>query len=84
MGICGGGVFLAMALLQWAPTTRGTAAAFGIYAVSYTLGPTVIIDSIRTSMWHQSVFGSAYATKITMNNALVFLEQATGGISNRL
>jgi len=29
--ICGGGVFLAMALVNWAPTQHGTAAAFGIY-----------------------------------------------------
>lgn len=69
MAICGGGVFVAMALLHWAQTAQGTAAAFGIYAIAYTLGPTVIIDSIRTSMWHQSVFGAAYALKITMNNA---------------
>lgn len=67
--ICGAGVFLSMVLVNWATTTQGTAAAFGIYAVAYSLGPTLIIDSIRTSIWHQSVFGSAYAIKITLNNA---------------
>lgn len=36
-----------------------------------SLGPTSIIDSIRTTLWHQSVFGSAYALKVTMNNAYV-------------
>lgn len=60
-----------MCLVNWATTESGTAAAFGIYAVAYSFGPTVIIDSIRTSMWHQGVFGSAYSCKITMNNALV-------------
>jgi hypothetical protein len=78
-----------MCLANWATTTRGTAAAFGIYvcthclstnistkwkyiqAVAYSFGPTTIIDSIRTSLWHSSVFGSAYACKITMNNAFV-------------
>lgn len=71
VAICGGGVFLAMALVNWAPTEQGTAAAFGIYAVAFSLGPTLIIDSLRTAIWHQSVFGSAYAIKITMNNAYV-------------
>ncbi|PMD52312.1 major facilitator superfamily transporter [Hyaloscypha bicolor E] len=70
MVLCGAGVFLSMCLVNWATTTRGTAAAFGIYAVAYSFGPTTIIDSIRTSLWHSSVFGSAYACKITMNNAL--------------
>ncbi len=65
------GVFVAMVLVNWATTTQGTAAAFGIYAFAYTFGPTVIIDSIRTSMWHQSVFGSAYAIKIVINNSYV-------------
>ncbi|CZR51058.1 related to MFS transporter [Phialocephala subalpina] len=67
--VCGAGVLLSMCLVNWATTTQGTAAAFGIYAVAYSLGPTLIIDSIRTSIWHQSVFGSAYAIKITLNNA---------------
>lgn len=58
-----------MALVNWATDTKGTAASFGIYAVAFTLGPTTIIDSIRTSMWHGSTFGSAYAVKIAMNNA---------------
>ena len=71
MVLCGAGVFLSMSLVNWANTTQGTAAAFGIYAVAYSFGPTTIIDSIRTSIWHQSVFGSAYACKITMNNASV-------------
>ena len=31
MVICGLGVFTAMALINWAATTSGTAAAFGIY-----------------------------------------------------
>ena len=61
-------MFLAMALVNWASTTSGTAAAFGIYAFAYTFGPTTIIDSIRTSMWEQSCFGSAYAVKIVVNN----------------
>lgn len=29
--ICGGGVFLSMCLVNWASTTQGTAAAFGLY-----------------------------------------------------
>jgi hypothetical protein len=60
---------VSMALVNWATTTKGTAAAFGIYAFAYSFGPTVIIDSVRTSMWHHEVFGSAYAVKITTNNA---------------
>ncbi|XTI88964.1 hypothetical protein V2W45_1521172 [Cenococcum geophilum] len=32
-------------------------AAFGVYTFAYSFGPTTIIDSIRTSIWHSSVFG---------------------------
>jgi MFS family permease len=69
MVVCGAGCFLSMALVCWAPSTQGTAAAFGIYAFAFSLGPTVIIDSIRTSMWHQGAFGTAYGIKVTINNA---------------
>jgi Na+/melibiose symporter-like transporter len=69
MVVCGAGCFLSMALVCWAPSVQGTAAAFGIYAFAFSLGPTVIIDSIRTSMWHQGAFGTAYGTKVTINNA---------------
>ncbi|KAL8409500.1 hypothetical protein RB594_007804 [Gaeumannomyces avenae] len=77
--ICGAGVFLAMALVSWATDTKGTAAAFGVYAVAYTLGPTSIIDSIRTSLWHGSTFGSAYAVKIATNNAMNIIVRVTTG-----
>jgi hypothetical protein len=60
-----------MGLVNFAPSKGGTAASFGVFAIASSLGPTSIIDSIRTSLWHQSVFGSAYALKITMNNAYV-------------
>ncbi|KXH30290.1 major facilitator superfamily transporter [Colletotrichum simmondsii] len=83
LAICGTGVFLAMALINWATDTKGTAAAFGIYAVAFTLGPTTIIDSIRTSMWHSSVFGSAYAVKIATNNAMnIIVRVITGAIQD--
>jgi hypothetical protein len=62
-----------MCVVNWSTTAAGTSASLGIYAVAFCFGPTTIIDSIRTSMWHQSVFGSAYAIKITMNNAYVSL-----------
>jgi flagellar biosynthesis protein FlhB len=68
--VCGTGVFLAMVLVTWGGTVSGTAASFAIYAISYTLGPTVIIDGIRSSMWYQEVFGSAYAIKIAVNNSM--------------
>ncbi|KAF9872097.1 major facilitator superfamily transporter [Colletotrichum karsti] len=83
LAICGTGVFVAMALVNWASEKAGTAAAFGIYAISSTLGPTPIIDSIRTSMWHQSVFGSAYAVKVAMNNAMnIIVRVVTGAIQD--
>ncbi|THW05792.1 major facilitator superfamily transporter, partial [Aureobasidium pullulans] len=47
MVVCGAGCFLSMALVCWAPSIKGTAAAFGIYAFAFSLGPTVIIDGIR-------------------------------------
>lgn len=66
---CGLGMLLSMVLLNFTPSTPGTGASFGIYAIAMSLGPTAIIDSIRTTLWHQSVFGSAYSLKVTMNNA---------------
>ncbi|KAL4938475.1 major facilitator superfamily domain-containing protein [Aspergillus oleicola] len=75
---CGLGIFLAMVLVNFANTKAGTAASFGVYAIASTFGPTSIIDSIRTTLWHQSVFGSAYALKVTMNNAYVDPTAAPG------
>ena len=65
-----------MLLVTFANNTKGTAASFGIYAFALCFGPTTIIDSIRTTMLDHSVFGTAYALKITMNNAYVPLETA--------
>ncbi|KAE9381192.1 MFS transporter [Stipitochalara longipes BDJ] len=80
MVLCGAGIFLSMSLVNGATTTQGTAAAFGIYAIAYSFGPTTIIDSIRTSLWHSSVFGSAYACKITMNNAMNIIVRILTGV----
>lgn len=60
-----------MALVNWASTVSGTAAAFGIYAIVSTYSPTAIIDSMRTSLWQQTTFGTAYSLKIMMNNSYV-------------
>ncbi|KAH7126625.1 major facilitator superfamily domain-containing protein [Dendryphion nanum] len=81
---CGVGVFVSMLLVCFADTVKGTAASFGVFAFAYCFGPTTIIDSIRTSMWHPSVFGSAYALKITMNNAMnIIVRIITGVIQDR-
>lgn len=84
MLVCGAGMFLAMCLAQWGPTVSGTAASFGIYAFASSLGPTVIIDSIRTTMWYQEVFGTAYAIKICVNNSMnIIVRIVTGVIQDR-
>ncbi|KAL3476285.1 major facilitator superfamily domain-containing protein [Aspergillus californicus] len=83
ISLCGLGTFLSMVLVNFAPSTGGTAASFGIFAIASCLGPTSIIDSIRTSLWHQSVFGSAYALKITMNNATnIIIRIITGALQD--
>ncbi|KAI1852197.1 hypothetical protein JX265_013050 [Neoarthrinium moseri] len=74
------GVFIAMALVNWAPAIKGTAAAFGIYAVASTYNPTVLIDSMRTSLWKQTTFGSAYALKIMMNNSANIIVRIVAGV----
>ncbi|KAI8941144.1 hypothetical protein NX059_002381 [Plenodomus lindquistii] len=84
MLVCGLGMLLSMCLAAWGPTFSGTAAAFGIYGVANNFGPTVIIDSIRTSMWFQEVFGSAYAVKIAVNNSMnIIVRIVTGVIQDR-
>ncbi|KAH7140284.1 major facilitator superfamily domain-containing protein [Dactylonectria estremocensis] len=80
MLVCGCGMLLAMCLAAWGPTVSGTAASFGIYAVATSLGPTVIIDSIRTSMWYQEVFGSGYAIKIAINNSMTIIVGIIAGV----
>lgn len=69
VAFCGVGMFTSMLLASFGGAIKGTAASFGIFAFAYCFGPTTIIDGIRTSLWDHSVFGSAYALKITMNNA---------------
>ncbi|PKX88920.1 putative MFS transporter [Aspergillus novofumigatus IBT 16806] len=81
--VCGIGMFLSMVLVNFAETKSGTAASFGIYAIAVSFGPTSIIDSIRTTLWHQSVFGSAYALKVTMNNAMnIIIRIITGALQD--
>ncbi|KAL4884922.1 major facilitator superfamily domain-containing protein [Aspergillus karnatakaensis] len=83
MCVCGIGMFLSMILVNFAETKAGTAASFGIYAIASTFGPTSIIDSIRTTLWHQSVFGSAYSLKVTMNNAMnIIVRIITGALQD--
>lgn len=69
-----------MCLCAWGPSVSGTAASFGIYAVAYLLGPTTIIDGIRTSIWYQEVFGSAYGIKIAVNNAMNIIVRIVTGV----
>ncbi|KAL5604873.1 hypothetical protein BROUX41_001796 [Berkeleyomyces rouxiae] len=80
MVICGLGMLMSMCFVAWGETVSGTAASFGIYAVAVSFGPTVIIDSIRTSMWYQEVFGSGYAVKITVNNSMNILVRIITGV----
>ncbi|KAL6828960.1 MFS general substrate transporter [Trichoderma sp. SZMC 28015] len=80
MLVCGLGMLLSMCLAAFGPTIGGTAASFGIYAFAASLGPTVIIDSIRTSMWYQEVFGSGYAIKIAINNSMTIIIGIVAGV----
>ncbi|KAH8724118.1 major facilitator superfamily domain-containing protein [Phaeosphaeriaceae sp. PMI808] len=80
MLICGSGMLLSMCLAAWGPTISGTASSFAIYAVASSFGPTVIIDSIRTSMRYQEVFGSGYAVKIAINNSMNIIVRIVTGV----
>ncbi|KAJ5639608.1 uncharacterized protein N7484_007470 [Penicillium longicatenatum] len=80
---CGLGMLLSMALLNFTPSKAGTGASFGIYAIAMSFGPTSVIDGIRTTLWNQSVFGSAYSLKVTMNNAMsIILRIITGALQD--
>lgn len=84
MALCGSGMLVAMCLAAWGPTIGGTAAAFGVYAFASSLGPTAIIDSIRTTMWYQEVFGSGYAIKNAINNSMnIIIRVVTGVIQDQ-
>jgi hypothetical protein len=60
-----------MALVNWASTVSGTAAAFGIFAVTTTYSPMNIIDAIRTTLPDQTSFGTAYALKVLIADSYV-------------
>ncbi|KAL4950981.1 hypothetical protein BDW69DRAFT_186829 [Aspergillus filifer] len=77
---CGVGIILSMVLVNFGSTKAGTAASFGVYTVASTFGPTSIIDIIRTTLWYQSVFGSAYALKVTMNNEMNIIVRIITGV----
>ncbi|SCV39809.1 related to MFS transporter [Fusarium fujikuroi] len=80
---CGIGMFTSMLLVCFSGAVKGTAASFGDFAFAYCFGSTTIIDSTRTSMWDNTVFGSAYAIKITMNNAMnIIVRIITGKIQD--
>ncbi|EKG16255.1 Major facilitator superfamily [Macrophomina phaseolina MS6] len=80
MLVCGVGMLLSMSLLAWGPSISGTAASFGFYAVSYPLGPTVLIDSVRTSIWYPEIFGSGYAVKVAVNNSMIIIVRIITGV----
>ncbi|KAF5702010.1 major facilitator superfamily domain-containing protein [Fusarium globosum] len=80
---CGIGMFISMFLVCFSGAVKGTTASFGVFAFVYCFGPTTIIDSTRTSNWDSTVFGSAYAIKITMNNAMnIIVRIITGKIQD--
>ncbi|PPJ52987.1 hypothetical protein CBER1_11102 [Cercospora berteroae] len=82
--ICGLLCFLAMCLAAFGPTVAGTAATFRIYASGFTLGLTAVIDGIRTAIWYQDTFGTAYAIKIAVNNSMsINIRIITGVIQDR-
>jgi MFS family permease len=84
LAFCGTGTFLAMLLLCFGSTKTFAAGALGVFALAVSFGPTTIIDSIRTTMLEPGVFGSAYALKITMNNAMnIIVRVITGVIQDR-
>ncbi|UPK93874.1 hypothetical protein LCI18_004809 [Fusarium solani-melongenae] len=80
MVICGTGMLLSMGLINWGTTTTSAAASYAFYAIFKTFGPVTIIEGIRTSMWHQDVFGTAYAAKVTMNNATNIIIRIITGV----
>ncbi|KAF4337751.1 ankyrin 3 [Fusarium beomiforme] len=80
MAICGTGMLLSMGLINWGTTTSSAAASYAFYAIFKTFGPVTIIEGIRTCMWHQDVFGTAYAAKVTMNNATNIIIRIITGV----
>ncbi|KAM0280204.1 hypothetical protein ACHAQH_004161 [Verticillium albo-atrum] len=80
MAICGTGMLLSMGLINWGTTTSSAAASYAFYAIFKTFGPVTIIEGIRTSMWHPEVFGTAYAAKVTMNNATNIIIRIITGV----
>lgn len=69
-----------MCLAAFGPDISGTAASFGVYACSFSLGPTSIIDGGRTAIWYQDTFGAGYAVKIAVNNSMNIIVRIITGV----
>ncbi|KAF9886111.1 hypothetical protein FE257_012046 [Aspergillus nanangensis] len=77
--ICGTSLLLSMLVLTIFSSSSGTIACFVLYGFVKAIGTTTIVDSFRTSLWEESIFGSAYALKETMNSATnVIVRMVTG------
>ncbi|KAK1143588.1 hypothetical protein N8T08_006198 [Aspergillus melleus] len=80
---CGTMLLLSMLLLNIVPTKSGTAASFVFYGLVKAFGTTVIVDSIRTVIWEESVFGAACGLDQTMNNAMnIIMRLVTGSLQD--
>ncbi|KAF7718724.1 Uncharacterized protein PECH_004294 [Penicillium ucsense] len=63
-------LLLSMALADLVSSRTGSAVSLGVYSVVFNLGYTATTGGTRTNLWHQSVCGSAFSLKVTMNHAM--------------
>ncbi|KAL4890312.1 major facilitator superfamily domain-containing protein [Aspergillus ambiguus] len=76
-------LLVSMLLLNFAVSIPGTIVTFVIYALVKAIAPTAVVDSFRTTLWEESIFGSALSLKETMNATVnIIVRMITGAIQD--
>ncbi|EOD43208.1 putative mfs transporter protein [Neofusicoccum parvum UCRNP2] len=76
----GTGMTIAMAVLRWAPGVTGTAVSFGIISVCVSSTFLVAYDGVRTSLWHQEIYGTANSIKVATGYAVNLIVRVVIGV----
>ncbi|KAL4889905.1 major facilitator superfamily domain-containing protein [Aspergillus ambiguus] len=69
-----------MVLLNYAESKTGLVFSFVAYGVVKCTSSVILMDSIRTIMWEEAVFGTASAIKSTIDNAMSIVVRLITGV----
>ncbi|KAL4896424.1 putative MFS transporter [Aspergillus ambiguus] len=73
-------LLLGMLLLNFALSKAGTALSFAVYGIVKGTTSTIMVDSIRTIIWEEAVFGTACAFRLTSHDAMGIIIRLVTGV----